>query len=529
MIVKSFIRRPLIFILLLAAILRIVAACYSEGYLMHDDHFWVVESSSSWADGYDYNRWMPWTLEEQGREVQPHYTNLSYPSIHYIYFKAVKYIGMDDPMTKMLVLRFIHGLISLLVVFYAFRITEKLSKKISSDNTSAIAVGLMMACVAWIPIISVHQLVEITCAVPLLASSWILIRSNHKEWTFSTLLFSGLWLGVATGLRYQVGVMGIGVVLAIFISYSDSIIDAIKKIAVIGVSALICFSLTQVPADIYLWGEPFAQLKTYINYNLASSGDYPQGGMFTYILVLLMLCAPPFSLALIFGYLKSWRKFALLVLPSLVFIIFHSLFPNKQERFILPAIPYVIIAGTLFWVSFRNRNVFFASPKGRFVEKTFLIIAIVFNSIILVALTLSAKNTGQMKAMYEMHTLGDMTSFIYVSAHHNNYAPRFYCGDWSDYDQANNSTDIQSQLKLNCNSSNAPNYLVFVGDTHLGDLVSKFQQQYISMEYIKQFRPGRLDRFIHYLNPKNPLKRVLLYKIDPTLECSEKMNIIENE
>jgi len=528
MISKSFARRPLLSILLLAAILRIVSACYSEGYLMHDDHFWAVESSASWTEGADYNRWMPWTLEEQGREVTPHYTNLVYPGLHYIYFSCLKVIGLNDPMAKMLVLRIIHGLISLIAVFLAFRITETLTSK-HSDNKATIWVGLMMASLAWLPIVSVHQLVEITCIVPLLAGTWVLVKRPYKEWKLSTLLISGLWLGMATGLRYQVGVMGLGVVAAIFISHSDSIIDAIKKSAVVGMSALIFFALTQVPTDIYLWGEPFAQLKAYINYNLASSGEYPQGNMFTYLFVLLLLVAPPFSLALIFGYLKSWRKLALLVLPSLVFIIFHSLFPNKQERFILPAIPYVIIAGTIFWVNFRAVNSFFSSSTGRLIERSFLIVAIVFNSICLVALSLSAKNTSQMSAMYEMYNRGDMTSFIYVSADHNNYAPRFYSGAWEEYEVANSRTDIQAQHSKNCNSITPPNYLVFVGDSHLGDLVSKFQQQYVSMEYVKQFRPGRLDRFIHYLNPKNPLKRVLLYKTDPTLECSEKMNLIENE
>ena len=47
--------RPLMPILVAAIVLRFCAAWFSEGYLMHDDHFLVVEAAASWADGEDYN------------------------------------------------------------------------------------------------------------------------------------------------------------------------------------------------------------------------------------------------------------------------------------------------------------------------------------------------------------------------------------------------------------------------------------------------------------------------------------------
>jgi hypothetical protein len=44
-------------ILFFALIFRLIAAIFSEGYGMHDDHFLIVEAASSWADGFDYNHW----------------------------------------------------------------------------------------------------------------------------------------------------------------------------------------------------------------------------------------------------------------------------------------------------------------------------------------------------------------------------------------------------------------------------------------------------------------------------------------
>ena len=42
---------------------------------------------------------------------------------------------------------------------------------------------------------------------------------------------------------------------------------------------------------------------------------------------------------------KNWKKEPLLFWPTFLFFAFHTYFPNKQERFILPVIPMIIIAG----------------------------------------------------------------------------------------------------------------------------------------------------------------------------------------
>jgi hypothetical protein len=514
---KSLFSSPIAAILLLAAILRIVSAIYSEGYLMHDDHFWVVESSSSWVDGSDYKNWLPWSQELAGKTATPHYTNLAYSSVHYLYFSAAKSIGISDPMALMFLLRLLHGLISLAAVFLAYKITKNLA-----GTKPAVWVGLMMASLAWIPILSVHQLVEMSVIAPLLASSWVLIRQPTKSWSIRTLILSGIWLGIATGLRYQVGVMGLGLVAGLFITFKDDYRHAFKNSAIIGVSALAIFTLTQVPTDLFLWGEPFAQLRAYIDYNLLESGNYPQGGPWTYMAVILLLTAPPISLVIVFGYFKSLRKHALLVLPSLAFIAFHFFFPNRQERFILPAIPYVIIVGTIFLIEWRSSSSFFKTITGKAIATSALVLTIAINSILLVALSLSSKNTSQMKAMYSLYERGDMVSFLYVTADNKAFAPRFYSGSWASYTVANSSTDISLQRKAHCNDPlvTIPNYIIFVGDSHLGELVQEFQEVYTTMSYEGAFKPGRLDRFINYLNPRNAIKSTLIYKIDPLLECS---------
>ena len=42
-------------ILFFGLVVRLMASIFSQGYGMHDDHFLIIEASTSWIDGYDYN------------------------------------------------------------------------------------------------------------------------------------------------------------------------------------------------------------------------------------------------------------------------------------------------------------------------------------------------------------------------------------------------------------------------------------------------------------------------------------------
>jgi hypothetical protein len=56
---ESLAQRPLTTILIIALIVRLVAAVYAKGYGMHDDHYLVIEASQSWVDGTDFDNWLP--------------------------------------------------------------------------------------------------------------------------------------------------------------------------------------------------------------------------------------------------------------------------------------------------------------------------------------------------------------------------------------------------------------------------------------------------------------------------------------
>ena len=262
-------KRPLRLILLVGLALRILAAFNSPGYLMHDDHFLVVETGASWAVGEDYNNWMPWSQRANGIEnPTPHQANLAYAGIVSGYFRVCNALGFVDPAQQMLLLRLLHGLFSLLIVALGFRIAEKLGGERPARWT-----GWALAAFGLFPLLGVRQLVEMVCIPPLMWSAWVVLRSERRTW--KTWALAGIGIGIATALRYQCGVFGLGWVIALLV-HERKWQQAVLNSAIMGCAALLTFTLGQLQ-DVFIWGEPFAQLRAYIEYNSTHAGAYPQG------------------------------------------------------------------------------------------------------------------------------------------------------------------------------------------------------------------------------------------------------------
>ena len=61
------------------------------------------------------------------------------------------------------------------------------------------------------PLLSVHQLVEVICIPPLMLSFWVLAPET-ADWT--DVILAGVGIGIATGFRFQCGLIGIGLIPA---------------------------------------------------------------------------------------------------------------------------------------------------------------------------------------------------------------------------------------------------------------------------------------------------------------------------
>lgn len=504
---------PLRAILILGLALRLLAAAFSPGYLMHDDHFLVIETGASWAVGEDYNNWLPESQITNGiDDPKPHQANLAYPGLVSGYFRACNAIGLVQPAAQMTLLRFLHGVFSLLVVMLGYRIAFRLG-----GRKPAIWSGLALAAFGLFPILGVRQLVEVVCIPPLLWSAWTVLRTEPLRRSSSTWVIAGIGLGLATALRYQCGIFGIGWVVALFL-HESSPWKALKNACILGISALLTFSVGQLQ-DWWIWGEPFAQLQAYIRYNADNAGDYPQGFWHQYVWVVLGLLLPPFSMAWVFGTYKVWKKHALLVLPPVAFFAFHSYFPNRQERFILPAVPFFVIAGSVGWAAFEASSQFW--NRNNRLRSILSGIGISVSLFLGIGLCFIQPKQSRVDAMSLLYDQGDLENFLVVHTDGGAMPPQFYSGSWEHYWTSDLNTDEVNHRQVMCHSSRYtfPNYIVFSGQQHLGEGIERYKLAYPSMEFIGQVPPSKWDQLLANLNPINTTERWMIYRISTDQAC----------
>jgi hypothetical protein len=502
-------------IILIALAFRLVAVVGSPGYLMHDDHFLTVEPASSWAVGHNFNEWLP---TAENKRLSPEPISFLYPGTLMLGFKGLHAIGIHDPVQQMVVMRLLHALYSLLTIVLVFRITAHWS-----SHRNAVVAGLLMATLLIMPTYSVRSLVELVCMPPLLAGYWWIIRAqavvgNAKKELLHTRYFwaAAAIMGLAVGVRYQLG-------LAVAITGLVLLFqNGWRSFMAFGATSLMVFSLTQID-DILLWGgKPFQHLMGYFAYNKEHALHYP-GSPFTYLSFIGFFILPPVSLFLLFGAFRSGRKHMLLALPILAFLIFHIIYPNRQERFILPALPAVIILGVIGWSDFVQQSKFWL--RNQKLLRGCYLFFVVLNLIGGIGLSVMYTKRERVEAMSYLYRAGDCRNYVLEYTHKEGGAmlPQHFSGIWTKFYYWNNKTNVEEVVakmpateELFANremTKPVPNYYLFYDGANLEQRIERINTLVGPLEYCNTIEPGWLDQLLHKLNKRNTIERIHIYKV----------------
>lgn len=214
-----------------------------------------------------------------------------------------------------------------------------------SDRAQTLALFLYSTFVI-MPFVATRAFGEAICLPFVLLGFMFLLKPIELKSVFWGFFF----LGIATLYRFQVGIMGVTCLAFLFI---DNYSNRKKSLSVLGAAALAGAVILSFQGIIDLSADrPF--LSTLLNYFKVNEGGAAQYGVspwyntWLFPLVVFLL---PFSWPLFHKEsLKAlWKKWSLIVVSVLIFILIHSLIPHKEERFMYPILGLLLVFLAYLW------------------------------------------------------------------------------------------------------------------------------------------------------------------------------------
>jgi len=485
--------------MVLAIVFRLLAAVFARGYGMLDDHFLVIEAPQSWVYGHDYNSWLPGSKGNTG----PSGHNFFYPGFHFLLFTMMNWLHVNDPQVKMLIVRLIHGTFSLITVWCGYRIVETLE-----DRRSARLAGILMALYFFMPWTAVRNLVESTCIPFAMLGFWHIINDKHSERPVYKFFIAGVFFGLAADIRYQLVLYPAGVALVLLLRAGW------KETAGLTAGVICSFLLVQALIDLFIWGYPFAEFLGYVKVNITDRNSYFTLPWYNYFLTVGGILLPPLSLFLFYGFFRGWKRYIMLFVPAALFFIFHSSFPNKQERFILPFIPLFIMLGTMGYYRYISGVKFWSA------HKTFLRGCWIFfwcvNLSLLAGLTFMYSKRARVESMYYLSKYPYLKEIIVEDENGDvPIPPLFYTGKWPEYPEkrpADSNIYQRAAYLASQPKFYHPQFFLFTGEKQLDRRVAMARKYFPFLVYETTIDPGFIDRLMHRLNHVNKADRVFIYR-----------------
>ncbi len=485
---RFFEKHPLVVLIFFGLGLRVAASFFSKGFLTLDDHHNLVVDADILARSFPHTVGLPADFKDSAL----------YPFIVSLIMQIVRFFGINSPDTEMLFVRLAHGLFSVIGIYLVFKILEA-----KVDKRSAAIGGFFMAAFFVMPIFSVHQFEEVICQIPLLASIWYLVRFE-KENKNRYLFLSGLFIGVALIIRFPLISFVVPFLLGVIINKSS------RKFSFLFLFGFLIIIILQSLSNVYVNGEfgySFSKNYGFIlnDYNsIIKSDGYPVGSPFKYLLTLLAAFIPPFSILFLIAAVRGSKVFLLVGLSVLAFLIAHSVIENKQERFLLPIIPMLIILAV---AGFNSMRLWFQKKNLSKIYKYNWVYFWVLNSILLVFFIFHYGKKDRVEPLVYISGKQDATGVLIAQFSYTFLVPDYYLGKKIPFVVIDDKTKLQRL-------ENIFNYCVLYTDSLEPDqnVLEKIMERKFILE--KTIEPSIGDLIAQKLNPKyNKSRTCYVFKI----------------
>jgi len=485
---------PVRTLLLLAIFVRLLAVIFSPGYMASDDHFLVIRPAWNWLHGH-----MTW-LEDS----QPIKRGILYPYLMYAMLWVFEHLGIHDTGTQMFLNRLLHAAWSLTLIPIVHFYLRKFA-----DSRIAFSGGLIAALYFLLPFMAVRNLVE-AVSMPLVLGGLLLAESAAREDDDGThprrTFFSGILLGAAFMMRIQTGVFAVGAVSVLLIKRRW------RDAAYVGGGGLVMLLIEGL-----LDYASFGFFLSSVFYSLYGQSQiihsYVTGPWYTYILTVLGVLIPPFSILAVVWMIGAAKRVPITFWSTFLFLLIHSIIPQKQERFILPAFGALIVLAMTGWsmVPWRDK---------KWVRGLWIWFWIV-NMLLLPIGTFNYSQKARVEPLKRLGRMENAGGIVAVTIEHPIYLPYYYARLERDSffyvmkqeDLENLPAVIERTHKLM--NTPAPTHVLILSHEGPEKYLPTLEAQLGPMKPLWHIGPSLADWFLHKMNPQfNHSKESWVYTIE---------------
>ncbi|UCG61297.1 MAG: glycosyltransferase family 39 protein [Candidatus Zixiibacteriota bacterium] len=493
---------PLASVLTVALALRLVAVIFSKGFMASDDHYVTVEIAYRWLNNglFGENGFITWGTEE-------HHEISRFPLYNILLFlnmKVMSLLGCETLDEIMYGVRLAHAFFSLIAVAAVYKIVEIAS----GSKNWAVAAGMIVAAHFLMPFLSVRNMIEVVGGT-LWVTALLCVYKHRREDRPVWLIWAGILSGLAWMIRFQM-VLAFWILPLVLWYEHRRLIPALQYVFAVAVVILV-----SGVADWYLMGTFMGTTINYIGPISPGEAVYPTN-VLIYPVLIIAVFIPPASLVATWLALKKnfWKYHLPLVLTTLSFILGHYLVANRQERFMIPIFPAVLVIFVLaIHQHCRERGFFTRWRKTRAVT---IGLWLAINTVLLGLFTVNYSHKGLVEPLVRIQQLSDSKPMVLlVSPDKRRIWPGFYSGavlmnrryvmDWNRIDAAfrslGDTVEIDYYLLYPPDSADLPRYV--------DSLVARSGP----IRQVFHVGPSAVDYVLHMLNPEhNPTNEVWAYQ-----------------
>ncbi|MBI3872935.1 MAG: glycosyltransferase family 39 protein [candidate division Zixibacteria bacterium] len=482
-------KHPLAVLLAVGLLLRVIAAFFARGYMATDDHFQVIELAAQWLRGHhDY---LPGDTQ--------FYRSLLYPGVNWVLMALLHAMGVYNPDLVMLIDRLCHAVFSLWTIGLTYKLALLLS-----NRRAAWTSGLIVAMHAVMPYVAVRNLIEVVSMPFLLWGIYEITRAESEaDWDRGTVvrwIGAGLALGLAFVIRWQVasGVAGIG--LYLLFRHRWRAIGFVAGGVLIPVVLQGCWD--------WAWHDVFlGSLRAYLAQNVAHLYDTIVGPWHRYLLLIVGIFIPPFSLIFMAAMIRWVRRLGVLPWAAFAFLIAHSIIPSKQERFLLPIFPLLALMGTVgleYWREFKG-------PVWHHWLRRGWIWFWIVNTPLLILALFNYSQKAKVEPLIKLYERGDASSVVLdlTESGGGMGMPEYYL-DGADPSrprpviyEALKAEDLDSlRQKFASQAAPVPNYVLIYAKGGIEAHLVMLRERLGTVEPLEYIGPSVAERLLIFFNPR---------------------------